>query len=335
MRQNERFYMVAPEIVFEDGGGDGWYFSELIDSGVRQNNWSRAELFTELFPNTSVAATFYAADSKQTDGLFISEILDDGELLPEEKTELLKSCAKNVFVNTRDIMFRDLRGRYIWFSIRCRGNGKDTPCVSAVKITRDRFDWTAFLPEIYSGEDGDFTRRFLSIFQRIYERLNEKIRDLPLKFDIRKTDRDMLGTMAHWIGLRCADSFDDERLRLLLTTASGLRSRIGTADMLEDIVGLYTGVRPIILEGCDAADEAQAISAWETGRCPRSAFSFAVLLPNYAVGAENEHKTLLKLINEYKPAHMSFRLIFTDRPWNIPKTDENSVYLNDRTALTK
>ncbi len=331
MRQNERFYSFEPEI----GDGDDSFFSELIDSGVNHNDWSRAELFAKLFPNTSVTAAFYASDSKLVDGIPVSDILRDSELSYEEKTELMKKCASNIFVNTRDIMLRELRGRYLWFTLLLRGNGSDTPSVSAVKIMRDRFDWTSFLPEIYGGEANDFTRRFLSVFQRLYERMNEKIQDLPLIFDIRKNDGDMPAVMARWIGLDCVSGFDGERLRRLVMRASELQSRIGTAGMLEDIVELYTGVRPIILDGCDAADETQANAAWKTGGYPRSAFSFAVLLPNKAVSTEEDHKTVLKLITEYKPAHMSFKLIFTDFPWNISKSYENGVYLNDRMALMK
>ncbi|MBQ8687325.1 MAG: hypothetical protein IJ512_02100 [Ruminococcus sp.] len=361
MRQRARYYLfnqyshfgrgVFSNITGNDNGlfltdsakGTGFYFSDLLDSTERQKIWRRAELTAAWYPNTAVIVTFYAADRLEcvcgAHSCTIRDVLFDTELLPEEKEAFFASYPHQSCINRKDIMLMDVKGRYLWYSIRIQGDGMNQPSVSALKIWLDQADWLSFLPEVYrSDRDGaDFTMRFLSIFQNLYEQMNEQITLLPKRYDIEKTDRVFLEWISSWMGMDTQDLWDDQQLRQLLHRAVDLYRRTGTAEMIADIVQLYTQVRPMLLENYFASDPRDAVRAWKSGDFERNPFAFTVILPNHAVRSEAQHKALLRILNTSKPAHMRMQLIFIEPEWleDTQPVMPGGIRLDGRSALTK
>ncbi len=361
MRQRARYYLfnqyshfgrgIFSNITGTDSGlfltdpgkGTGFYFSDIIDSTERQKIWRRAELTAAWYPNTSVTVTFYAAD--RLDCVYgirsctIRDIIFDAELLPEEKEAFFAVFPHQSCTNKKDMMLMDVRGRYLWYSVRIQSDGLNHPSVSALKIWLDHTDWLSFLPEVYrtDADGADFTMRFLSIFQNLYEQMNQQITELPAHYDIDRTDRTFLEWISGWIGMDSYALWDDEQLRKLLHSALDLYRRTGTAGMIADIVQLYTQVRPVLLENYFAADPKDAVRAWKSGEYERDAFAFTVILPNHAVQSEVQHKALLRILNESKPAHMRMQLIFIEPEWLEDTQPElpQGIRLDGRSALMK
>ena len=102
--------------------------------------------------------------------------------------------------------------------------------------------------------------------------------------------------------------------------------------MLRKITEIYTGYNPIIIENFLAPDMKSAVQAWRTGNYTRHPFGFTVILPADAVRTQSQHKALLQILTQYKPAHMQMQLIFTD-PLQKEETLPQTISLTGRTAL--
>lgn len=318
----------------------GIYFSEVIDSGEKNKHWSKAEVLMTLCPNASVTVTFYVSDKSEIlhNGSVISvgDILADESFTAEQKESLCKEIAETrVFRNVQDIMLTKLYGRYIWYSIRIQCGSPEKPYISRIRIWHDHFDWLAYLPEVYQHDSAgaDFTARYLGIFQNIYEEMQEKIRTIPASYDISHADRDFLDWLSEWTGISDSGLWSDSQLRELLKRATDLYRRTGTPGMIADMAEIYTGVRPVILENYFAPDAKSAVRAWKSGEYEKEPFSFTVLMPGEAVRTETEHRALMQILLQSKPAHMRMQLIFINT--EPGSSSPEGICLDGRTALTQ
>lgn len=321
-----------------DASGNGWYHSRVIDSQEAGKKWSRAEMKSILPLNTSAAITFYASESNSIrhdqNIIPVEKLLTGSALTQQQREALFPPYSAMRFQNMQDMMLSQLEGRYLWFSVQLQGEGSNLPQVQQIRIWLDSSDWLSYLPEVYQedAQSADFTARFLGIFQNLHEEMTEKIRTLPVCYDPECTSRDFLEWMACWIGLQDNNIWSDAQLRKLLQCGADLFRRTGTVGMLREITEIYTGFNPIIIENFLAPDIKSAVQAWRTGKYPRQPFGFTVILPADAVKTQSQHKALLQILTQYKPAHMQMQLLFTDSLQN-EETLPQTISLTGRTAL--
>ncbi|MBQ3566742.1 MAG: hypothetical protein IJA12_06135 [Oscillospiraceae bacterium] len=301
--------------------GYGVYCSRVVDSGETGKIWGRAEILGEWRQNTSVTVSFFTSDNIQFSAYGISrtaqEWLSDNKYTASEKEMIFESCKTAVFSNRRDIMFGGLKGRYIWFIIRFQGSSDIPLSVKQLRIWLDNENWLSYLPEVYQSdeESADFTARFLSIFQNVYEEMNEKITRMPVYYDIESADRDFLEWLSVWIGIRNGALWSEQQLRTLLPEAVELFRKTGTPEMISRMVELYIGQKPIIIENYLTSDPSEAIRILNSKDYQKDYFGFTVIVPSDAVHSETQHQALLQIIHQCKPSHMRMQLVFVDPSW--------------------
>ena len=127
-------------------------------------------------------------------------------------------------VGTGEDILLDLTGRYLWLALELIAGGSEGPRVECVSLRMGGDHMVDYLPSIYQGQD--FTYRYLSIFNSLFQDMEKDIYDLPRKLETDITDEDMLSFLAKWLCLekeggaeRLRELIPAERTRL----ADGLR----------------------------------------------------------------------------------------------------------------
>lgn len=156
----------------------------------------------------------------------------------------------------------------------------------------------------YRGADSvnSFLARFLSVFQSIYVDLEDHMDLAPVRFDPAAAPPEFLRWLAE--GLAVSDSFlwSEEQLRELLRRVVRLYRWKGTRTALCEVVELYTGHRPWVVEQFEAA----GCELWQRERetlrrlYGEDGSSFTLLLPPGRYDADGCAK-LLKIIEQFKP----------------------------------
>jgi phage tail-like protein len=176
-----------------------------------------------------------------------------------------------------------------------------------------RVSWMDYLPAVYRNADSKsaFLERYLALFQTLYEDLNRQIGSSALLFDPCAGPADFLRWTASWFGERDLSIWPEEKLRRFLPQAVELYRRRGTARSILDLLELYTGERPFLVENAKlkrfrGAGEFHSIYAPLYGE---NSWEFTVLIREKYLRSPGERGALLKLIEEMKPAQTSVRLV--------------------------
>jgi phage tail-like protein len=146
-----------------------------------------------------------------------------------------------------------------------------------------------YLPSIYA--DDEFLRGFLAVFESLWAPLERQMDQLHLYFDPHLTPSDLLPWLGGWLDLVLDENWPESRRRLLISRASHLYERRGTAAALREYLGIYLGVEPEILE------------EGENGR----PFHFTVLVRIDYPGTVDQDR-VRRIIQEAKPAHTTYTL---------------------------
>ena len=144
-----------------------------------------------------------------------------------------------------------------------------------------------FLPTIF--QDNDFLRRFLLIFETIWEPLEWRQDHIDMYFDPRTCPAPLLPWLAGWLDLSFPPGWPEGRMRKLLAEATTLLRWGGTRYGLERLIELFTGLTPRISE---LSDEPYV-------------FHIRLLVP---AGATVDDAQVEALIRTYKPAHAGYVL---------------------------
>lgn len=299
-------------------GSKGVYTSFALDTRERETVWHRMRLSAEIPGNASVRLLLYCSDSDQVPGER-EETLDHWLSRPEvtwaDRENFFLAHAQQVCEGWEDATLYGLQGRYLWFCLIFLCCGEQLPKVRALKLEFPRIAFVDYLPQVYRGRESvnSFLTRFISVFQSLYVDLEEDIDLMPVRFDPAAAPAEFL----HWLaeGLALSDSFlwSEEQLRKLLRRAAALYRWKGTKTALQEVVELYTGQKPWIVE------------QWQTERCQLwrrdretlrrlygdSGCCFTLLLPPGEYDGESCAR-LLKIVEQFKPVDAVCSLVILE-----------------------
>ena len=186
----------------------------------------------------------------QDDGVYFTYSFDlsrmDESVGEEPKAALFLAAGCLEAVGVTDLLLNGLTGRYLWISVEVLGAGSAVLRNFRVYSPEDNF-FNSF-PEVYRT-DGDFFRRYLSIFNVMYADSQEKIDALDQYLDLDTAPSALLPVFAHWLGLELDGNFlDDSQLRILLKNAFSLICAKGTRKAIVGVVRILTDAPVYVLE---------------------------------------------------------------------------------------
>lgn len=171
--------------------------------------------------------------------------------------------------------------------------------------------WISYLPEIYDQAEDAFLKRFLGVFQSVYEELTEQISAMPHLLYPRHADRETLEWLANWFGMENIDIWNREQLIWLLENRARMEKVRGTRQYLEEMISQLTGVIPYIVEyhSLDRYRTDQRRNRRLEQLYGGSCYEVTVLLPSEAVKTQADTASLHRIIEDGTPAFTECRLV--------------------------
>jgi phage tail-like protein len=136
-----------------------------------------------------------------------------------------------VTADIRDFFIGGAPAQFLWVGALFFGDGRGSPIVSQLRVEFDHDGYANDLPAIYRTETpaGEFLPRFLSLFETIFEELENKIGGLSRLFDPEATPKDFLPWLASWLALDLDENWSERRQREMIAWAFEHYGRRGTA----------------------------------------------------------------------------------------------------------
>lgn len=303
-------------LALRDGCRKGILFSRLLDSREQGTVWHR--LMGEMDIPMGAQADFwlYAGDGRRLAAgereMDIEEILTSGDISPEEKKRLFHPFLQMETRNPRDVLLFDVKGRYLWFAAELYGGG-GRPRLMNLAFYFPKETWLRFLPGVYQKdkESADFLERYLGIFQSVYEKLEDEIRRDASWMEPETAAPEFLGWLARWLDIGNIQMWTSEKLRELVKNAMRLFGLRGTRRGLLELVELYTGEEPLIVEEWQTREnhtspERRAELERLYGRDPNV---FTLLVKETYLSSARDYEAMEQLVREAAPACMEAKLV--------------------------
>jgi phage tail-like protein len=149
------------------------------------------------------------------------------------------------------------------------------------------------LPGIY--RDNEFLGRFLLILEHVLSPIERTVDNIPDYFEPFLTPDEFVPWLGAWLGLVLDERWPEERRRALIAAAVDLYQWRGTRRGLREIIRLYTGIEPEIIEP----------TLREVGASRANQFRFGVRL-RVPQGADIDQALLESIIDLEKPAFAAY-----------------------------
>lgn len=304
-------------ICLSDGAERGVFWSRLLDSREKDTVWHRLTLECVSRGAASVRFDFYCAPTRtaawrgaERD---LGELLADPALTDEDRRQLSEPWLSRTALSPRDILLHDLTGRYLWFRVELTAQGGESPVVGNLKLRFPKETWMQYLPEAYQPRPGEspFVERYLSIFQSLYSDLDQEIRDVARCLDPDVVEGAYLEWLSGWLDVEDRYLWPQEKLRTLVRRGVELYRIRGTRRYVVEMVELYTGHTPWVVEHSDIEP-----FLTDTGRAALlkelyggSPYMVTLILESSALESTEAYKALLRIIDNARPAWVEVNLV--------------------------
>lgn len=302
---------------------EGTLLTQALDSGAPRTVWHRVRIDADVPFGTEVRAALATVDRPD------DEVPDDGWFeAPPGALDFLSTAPP---------------GRYLVLRLSLRGEEGYTPRIRQVRIDFPRVTSANLLPSVYREEPraGDFTERFLAMFDAELERLDRAIEQFPALLSADRAPPEVLSWLGGFLGLAFDSSWDTERRRAFLREAPALFRARGTPGGLERALTIACGHLPKLVEHTHPFGAVGRTAVLGTTRLhgrnrrrfrlDRSvlgqsalrgfgnpdadplrelAYRFTVLFPPGAARTDTERQRLSALVQALKPAHTVARVHF-------------------------
>ncbi|MFC4808115.1 phage tail protein [Paenibacillus sp. GCM10023250] len=265
----------------------GTYYSKAFDKTESRTHWHKLVLDADLPPNTQIE---------------VSYVTDDEEIgNVEARTDWSEPQ-----INPTQMLILRSKKRFLWIKLALVGSENESPRIRSVQAVFPRTSYLRYLPAVYQEEENsrDFLERYLSMFEAMMASSERQIDGIARWFDADVVGGDSLRWLASWLAIAYDEHWPDDKLRQLIHAIPGLYGKRGTRDGMEELIRLFTGIRPIIVEQyrirCAEDPEIVALLERLFGTDP---YSFCVLLKPDQIRTEGEYATVKRIVDTEKPAH--------------------------------
>lgn len=311
-----------PAVWKATGSRMGIWISEALDSGEAETQWHRLVLQATRQNDTQMNIRYYASDSREIwlgqERTTIERFLADERRPIEERLALLAPYWSTPLKDPQDALIHKAKGRYLWLYVELIGSANNAPGIRSMEVYFPRQSYLDYLPALYQQDEhsSDFLSRYLSIFQTMIEQVDDSIQGVTRILEANQVTGSSLRWLLGWLGIETEDDWSDEQLRKLLKAAPQLYSLRGTKAALERLIEIYTGEKPIILEYEQVKPLKENVELGEVADRLYAAepHMFNVLVKAETVDTELKRVSLQQLIDAYKPAFATFKLIIL-QPW--------------------
>lgn len=288
-----------------------YYFSGSIDSGVKENVWHKFLLDFVEYEGCSVYLSYFASDTpyfQHHDGkVSIEDLIKSPEISLVEKLSALQPVWTESVVNPRNVLLSGAKGRYLWFMLEMVMFNKEKPVIKRLKIEFPHFNIISMLPAVYrkNQEPNSFLSRFLSVYQSFFEDMQEDVNHISRYFDSDAISGEFLPWLAGWLGIDGINRWDDEKLRYLVKNIFNMYRKKGTKEGLSEIITLYTGEPPAIMENFEILSyyEHKAYGEAYKKLYGDNLFAFYVFISEKNVSSLSDLENLKKLAELFSPAY--------------------------------
>ncbi len=233
----------------------GTYLSKPVDSQVQKTRWYRFLLEGSFPRGTKVEFRYYISD----------KLLEENELKELSESEWEEGLPGSSAVQgeeKRDALFRtEFEGRYLWFRTTLTGTEKLSPTVSSVTVFFPKVSYLDYLPSVYREDPAnrDFLESFLAIFESLFFETDFEIDHLGRYLDAAGTPPEFLEWLGVWVAASQGRGDQGDRKKVpeakqreFISRAVPLYRERGTREGLKNLIFLYTGKNPIIVENIPA-----------------------------------------------------------------------------------
>ncbi len=306
--------LLSPGIEAEDPGqGPGIYFSRLMDAREKQMEYHRLLTEGADIGEATVCFWIYSSESPvlewQGREWDIGQLLADPDIPPEQKARMTAPFCRKITENPADQLLHEVKGRYLWLQIRLTDQGGLHPRIHRIKIIFPKNTWLQYLPDVYQehAASASFVERYLGMFQSLYQDMTRQIWDVPAYLDPDRASGPFLEWLASWIAIEDSYLWSEEQLRWLIRHGMELYRKRGTVEYLREMIRLYTGRTPYIVEYFQLepylgrpgyGERLQALY----GKNP---YMFTVIADMDRQATNQEYRILDRIAERAKPAHMS------------------------------
>ena len=285
-------------LVLLPGAFTGTVCLAPVDSGEPGFLWSRVRLVGELPREGGVRVYARASDRPDWPQW---EALELNGGCPQAVRELFGPSA-----GADTDLWLTCSGRYLWLAVEFNASGAARPRLDSLSLRMSGDHMVDYLPAIYRGED--FTYRYLSIYNTMFQDMEAAIDDLPRLLDFNSAPPEMLAFLARWL---CVDPEEggDLRARLphVLEEYESMYTPAGVARTTERL----TGKRPWIIEhfAVDPNDPGCKNPALYRRLYGDDPYRFFLLLPNDTFSDQRELERFLDRMRELTPAGTTLELV--------------------------
>lgn len=316
----------------------GYCISENIDSRILGCRWFKIKTSSKIPERTSVSLYYLAKD-----------LPEDSKYKPAENDPSWKLLKENI--HEMEAQRLDARGEHLWIKIKVQSidHGKTTPFIDRIRVfSSGRHSYLDYLPAIYreNKSSREFLEKFLTIFQTMMEDIESECDNITALLDPAETPAGFLPWLSTWVGTIYDETWKEDCWRAFLAKAVKLYEKRGTRVGLEEVLEIYIGQKPTIVEhhkiettevkngpvklleriegkspvGPTAflrIDKEEGIKVedipifydtrWKDINC------FCVLITENALQG-NSLSTIRRIVDEWKPAHTWYGVIVL-QPW--------------------
>ena len=197
-------------------------------------------------------------------------------------------------------------GRYLWIALELTAGGAQRPRLDALSLRMGGDHMVDYLPAIYREQD--FTYRYLSIFNSMFQDMEKAIEEVPRLLDLASAPRELLEFLARWL---CVDPEEDGDLRRRLPQVLEEYERMYTTQGVARSVYRLTGRKPWLIEhfAVDPNDPDCRNPALYRKLYGEDPYRFFLLLPQDTFPDQRSLERFLSRMGELIPAECTLELV--------------------------
>ena len=283
-------------VVLEPGAFRGGFFLKPLDSAEGGFPWSRLKIRADIPQDAEIRIYARASDDSQWDAWSGSwEDLRLSELFGPAV-----GAGKDVLLS--------VSGRYLWLALELTAGGLEGPRIESVSLRMGGDHMVDYLPSIYQGQD--FTYRYLSIFNSLFQDMEQKIDELPRTLDLTSADVEMLNFLAHWLCVLHPEG-GPELLRAWLPGILDEWETMYTVEGIRRSARLLTGREPEVVEPFSVDPNSPQCRNPELYRrlYGEEPYRFFLLFPQDTFETQREMEWFLDRMRDRIPAETELELV--------------------------